>query len=116
MWYFYLINVIENLKCVVTLIQVLGIFAIAATSMFYFMHLYDGNNIKPIKITLLWILIPFYVFITVVNILLPDKETMYLMTGAKATEMLAATPEASKARKVIDLGLDKILVELKKDK
>ena len=116
MWYFYLINVIHNLRCFVITIQVLGIFAIAATSIFYFNHLYDGNTIKPIKITLLWILIPFYVFITVVNILLPDKETMYLMTGAKATEMLAATPEASKARQVIDLGLDKILVELKKDK
>lgn len=39
---------------------------------------------------------------------------MYLMVGAKATEMLAATPEASKAREVIDLGLDKLLIELKK--
>ena len=124
MWYFYLINVIENLNYAIVTIQVIGFFLLALLIAGYFMYGYDSDSdsddsdekiAKTLKF-ILWFLIPFYIIITIVNILTPDKETMYLMAGAKATEMIAATPEASKAREVIDLGLDKILVELKDKK
>ena len=118
MWYFYLINVIENLNMFCAFFDIFAGFSLIMTLVVFFMTLDDRDDEKINKIIkiLLKICIPIYIFLLIITALLPNKETMYLMAGAKATEMLAATPEASKAREVIDLGLDKILVELKKDK
>jgi len=116
MWYFYLINVIENLNVFCACFDVFVGFALIMTLVAFFMTLDDRNDEKINKIIkkLLKICIPIYIVFIIITVLSPNKETMYLVAGAKATEMLAATPEASKARQVIDLGLDKILVELKK--
>lgn len=111
MWYFYLINVIENLSCVFTLILVVGVLGLIGTAAYYVIF----DELTHIKdfIKILKFYMPFYLICVIITILLPNKNTMYLMAGAKATEMLATTPEASKAREALNLGLDKILTELK---
>lgn len=51
-----------------------------------------------------------------ISVLTPSKEAMYLMAGANATQKLDDTPEATKARKALNLGLDKIIMNLQESK
>lgn len=44
--------------------------------------------------------------------LIPSKEGIYTMTAAHGIQSMAATPEAAKARQVLNLGMDKIIKNL----
>lgn len=51
-----------------------------------------------------------------ISIALPSRDTIYLMVGADGVEQVAQTPEAMKARQVLNLGLDKIINNLQESK
>lgn len=111
MWYFYLINLIQNTDCFLSMLS--GLFIVMAVINFIAIGMHnDFNKSKqPYSPAMKWI----YAGIVsgLLTVPFPNKETMYLMASAKAVEVLATTPEASKAREVINLGLDKILTNLK---
>ena len=47
------------------------------------------------------------------GIFIPNGKTIYLMTGVSLAKDAIATPEAAKARQALNLGLDKIISNLK---
>lgn len=53
----------------------------------------------------------FIIFASFLFVIIPSKQTIYLMVGITAFEDVAQTPELSKARKVLNQELDKMLEE-----
>jgi len=56
------------------------------------------------------------IILLLISIALPSQDTIYLMVGANGVEQVANTPEAAKARKALNLGLDKIINNLQESK
>ena len=51
----------------------------------------------------------------IISILTPSKQTVYIMTGIKATEVILDKPVAKKTIELLELKIDKELDEIKKE-
>jgi len=72
---------------------------------------YTPNFMKWIKISASILIISI-----IMDVILPDSQTMYLMLGTSKLETFQQTPEAAKAKQALDLGLDKIIKNLQESK
>ena len=52
------------------------------------------------------------IILLVIAALIPSEEAIYTMTAAHGIQSMVATPEAAKARQVLNLGMDKIIKNL----
>jgi hypothetical protein len=50
--------------------------------------------------------------LTVVNLFIPEKQTMYMMLGVKTTENVVESPLGKKLRQIIDAEIDGYLEKL----
>ncbi len=71
---------------------------------------------KIIPYTFLKYMIPIWMFFSFMACALPSKNTIYTIIAANGVTDLAKTPEADKARKVLNLGLDKMINNLQESK
>jgi len=116
MWTIYLIDVLENLGCLVFIALLISAFAAFISGMMMTEDWRDTTNTKrTFKSACITIAVCslFLVFI-------PAKKTMYLMVGAYAVERVVETPEAkefgSKLLKVVNSKLDEMIEKEDKKK
>ena len=106
----YLADVLPMLSEALRWASLIG-FLILSSYIFY--NLVEGNKIKWITSILIFLL---FSILGLISVFIPSKNAIYLMAGANATQQLADTPEAAKARKALNLGLDKIIMNLQESK
>lgn len=118
-WLVYLANVADRLICTtknVSIVLLIILPCLHAFGSFLISQRYDEEReYKEIYCGILKRLIPVYILGLVslgVYTFTPDKDAMYLMGGISAAQTVSQTPEAQKALKVLNLGLDKAIDKL----
>lgn len=106
----YLADVLPMLSSVLGWASGIGFLILSS---YLFFNIVEGGKIKWITSILIFLLLS---ILGLISILIPSKEAVYLMAGANVTQQLADTPEATKARKALNLGLDKIIMNLQESK
>lgn len=122
MWWIYWINVIDNLNFVLGIVWIIALIFFIVYLLRLIFKDSDWYSIETKDAYLSYvgrvkkgIFISLTIFIIAIglNIFTPDKTILYTMAAVKGAELLTSTPEASKAREAVNLGLDKIIKELK---
>jgi len=108
----YLASFASPLKFVFCVLAVLsGVICLMFFGMAYDNNAYDNNEIQQTKDMFIRCAI-ISSFFTIMAILIPTTNTIYLMVGMGELHRIDATSEAAKARQVLNLGLDKMITKL----
>lgn len=105
----YLASVLPNISQMAILVVVPTIAIWIGSVMFYGI---EYSIFRPN----LKIFLPIIISCMLLIIAIPDKQTIYTMAGISVTKDIAQTPEAQKALKLINLGLDKAINNLQESK
>ena len=105
----YLADVIPNLRQASIIILVMSV--IASGYLIFWGFIYYEETGEKLKYSYKPYLI-IAIIAAIFAILTPSKEAIYTMAGVSATKQITTTPEAQKALKVINLGLDKAINKL----
>jgi hypothetical protein len=113
----YLINIVENINIICGFffaVLLIFIFVMLITAFFYID--YDIKNSTSIdyliKLKSIFKLLPYMMLIIGINIIIPDKNTMYMMLGSS---YLSRSDVPKKVAEIINYKLEDILTKLKSD-
>lgn len=106
----YLADIVNPIKAATSLIALLTGIIASAGIIVAVSHVNDNIRICAIKMLVCSFIC------AIIALLTPSKEAIYLMTGVTTVQEIAATPEANKVKKILNLGLDKMINNLQESK
>ena len=105
----YLADVLPNIRTIAGIVMTITTLGIALS--FDYALAYETWAEKKFKWPIKTLLITTIICL-ITCIFVPSKEAIYMMAGVSATKQIANTPEAEKALKILNLGLDKAISKL----
>jgi uncharacterized protein YhhL (DUF1145 family) len=117
MWIFYLANIADSVSTGLGIIlAVLVIILLVGGVGWVICTCEDKKDKLVIFLSLIKKSLIFGIITLIIMSLIPSSNTIYLMAGTQQIEKLSTTEEGQKVKQALDLGLDKVIRNLKDGK